>query len=593
MSVANLTTQEASRWLHFSNMANTQSISLIQIAPLSASALAGGIFTFSIPGVASNLQAQGRFIQQTPNGDYVWWANLSNDRGYFGIASNASGKVAYAQVDGQNYMMYLLSTQYNALVRVNSATNIIPQLCLPDLETPADITFSEDCDVDNDCPAVVSVLVMVTPEAMDWLGGNHTPLESVLYFGLGLHTVNFALLNSGVYHKSVRFIVEPYNFNFGLVPNATVDLQTFRDDPVAIGRRQLNRADLMFLITDSRYDLLLGGVLNSATGGPYVGFVSMEYLISKYYVFAHELGHTFFLNHNRESNLGDINYNGDELCAFGWRFQTSTGNISKTIMATLRAEDIQSSTRVLNYSNPNISVGGTPTGTSINFNARHASHNMCSVDDYFYDQELRVDISGPTFVCEESVTYFANITSSGAGVPGVGPYNVRWSVSSGAVPTLANPGHPLGSLNPITLYSGSLPNPVFWLFVSVVSADGVLMNDIIRVENPCGVPNPLIGGIGEMAKNETTPLNTRDFELFPNPTNQSLEVRFVGTGQDKMANYSILNTLGEIVLSGDVEIGVLNSFNIDLTSKALPDGLYYLHLGADGFNNTQKFIFKR
>jgi hypothetical protein len=246
MSVANLTTQEASRWLHFSNMANTQSISLIQIAPLSASALAGGIFTFSIPGVASNLQAQGRFIQQTPNGDYVWWANLSDDRGYFGISSNASGKVAYAQVDGQNYMMYLLSTQYNALVRVNSATNIIPQLCLPDLETPADITFSEDCDVDNDCPAVVSVLVMVTPEAMDWLGGNHTPLESVLYFGLGLHTVNFALLNSGVYHKSVRFIVEPYNFNFGLVPNATVDLQTFRDDPVAIGRRQANRADLMF-----------------------------------------------------------------------------------------------------------------------------------------------------------------------------------------------------------------------------------------------------------------------------------------------------------------------------------------------------------
>jgi hypothetical protein len=83
--------------------------------------LAGGIFTFSIPGVASNLQAQGRFIQQTTNEDYDWWANLSDDRGYWCIASNASGKVAYAQVDGQNNMMHLLSTQYYALVRINSA----------------------------------------------------------------------------------------------------------------------------------------------------------------------------------------------------------------------------------------------------------------------------------------------------------------------------------------------------------------------------------------------------------------------------------------------------------------------------------------
>jgi len=323
-----------------------------------------------------------------------------------------------------------------------------------------------------------------------------------------------------------------------------------------------------------------------------VGFVSMEYIISKYYVFAHELGHTFFLNHNRESNLGDINYNGDEFCAFGWRFQSTTGNIRKTIMATLRAEDIQSSTRVLNYSNPNVSVGGAPTGTSINFNARHASHNMCSVDDYFYDQELSVDINGPTYVCQEPETYVANITLPGAGVPGVGPYNIRWGVCSVALPTLANPVQPLGSLNPITINPEGLPDP-FWLFVSVVSADGVLMNDIIRIQNPCGVPNPLIGGIGEMVKNEKTLLNTRDFELFPNPTNQSLEVRFVGTGQDNMANYSILNTLGEIVLSGDIEIGVLNSFNIDLTSQALPDGLYYLNLGVDGYKNTQKFIFKR
>jgi hypothetical protein len=138
----------------------------VQIGALASGVLAGGSFNFSIPGVASNLQTWGQFVQKSPNGDYVFWANLSNDRGHIGISSNAYGKVAYVQVDGQHYMMYLLSDRYNALVKINSIPDFIPQECLPVLETPSNTTFNEDCDVNNDCPAVVSMLVLVTPQAI-------------------------------------------------------------------------------------------------------------------------------------------------------------------------------------------------------------------------------------------------------------------------------------------------------------------------------------------------------------------------------------------------------------------------------------------
>lgn len=586
---ANLTLLESTRWQHFGNMGSTQSIRLVEIGAVPFSALTGGSFTFSIPGISANLQARGGFVQQTPNGDYVWWANLSNDRGYFGIASNASGKVAYAQVDGQHYMLYLLSDRYNALVKLNSNPSFLPQQCLPELASPSNITFDDSCEQDSDCSAIVSVLVLVTPEALDWLGGNYAPLEGLLYFGLGLHTVNFAFLNSGIYHKSVRFIVESYDFDFGPNDEALDDLQTLENDPVANSLRNATRADLMFLITDSRYFPLLGGVLTGASAPPYLGFVSMEYLSGPWFTFAHELGHTFLLNHNRISNDGDFPYEGEE-CPFGWRFHTVAGAARTTIMAVIRPEDHNpGAVHLLNYSNPNIFFEGLATGTPTDFNARQASHSLCIVDDYFFDDELRVNINGPIFICEETVTYTAEIIPPGVGVPGVGPYNIQWGVSAVEFPTTANPMFPLGSANPLTLNSGSLPVPVFWLYVSVISADGVSMNDILRVDNPCGgTPLPLIGDISSIAEKETLLSDTQAFELSPNPVSQNLHVRFLEQPKNTQVEYSIFNSYGELVLNGAAAIAA--QVEVDISLRMLPDGLYYLHLSTDTFSGVQKFV---
>ena len=575
-------------------MANAQSISLVQIGALSPSAMAGGVLTFSIPGVASNLEASGQFTQVSPNGDYVWWANLSNNRGYFGITSNSSGKVAYAQIDGQHYMMYLVSYRYNAVVKVNSPPIYSNQTCLPLLESPEHLTVSQDCEVDNDCPAVVSILVLVTPEAFDWLGGNYSPLEGVLFVTLGLHTVNFALINSGVYHKTVRFIVEPYNFNFSQtpVPNALDDLLQLQNDTVANNRRGANRADLMYLITDSRYFPLLGATADGDTR--YFGFTSMEYLLLPYYTFAHEVGHALYLNHNRISNWGDINYGADDFCGFGWRLNNAEeAPAKKTIMAVIRPPDNEpGAITLLNYSNPNVTFEGIATGTPINFNARYASHTMCSVDDYFADDELRVEIDGPLFICDQTPSYTAIITLPGAGVKGVGPYSIIWRLNNTGIFSLSNPGIPLGTGNPITI-PGPLPVPEFWLFVSVSSADGVVVNDIIRVDNPCGSPSTFIQGTSSILEKESFRSTHQGFELSPNPSKFNLNVKFQNHPEVDEVVYSIFNALGEAILNRSIFLGLQNEFEVDLSSPSLPNGAYSLFVRSGAFYGAQKFIIYR
>lgn len=125
--------------------------------------------------------------------------------------------------------------------------------------------------------------------------------------------------------------------------------------------------------------------------------------------------------------------------------------------------------------------------------------------------------------------------------------------------------------------------PEFWLFVSVISADGVFMNDIIRVDNPCENAGGNIAGIVSFS-------DPKKIQLTPNPVNQLLHLQFIGQVKDALVNYSISNSLGQMVLNGVEKMGLQNGLDIDLGSRSLPDGLYYLRLDYDGCFDTQKFI---
>jgi hypothetical protein len=79
--------------------------------------------------------------------------------------------------------------------------------------------------------------------------------------------------------------------------------------------------------------------------------------------------------------------------------------------------------------------------------------------------------------------------------------------------------------------------------------------------------------------------------LSPNPTNENLHVQLLKQPSSNLINYTILNSLGEITAQGVIDHGEQNSFDIDIRSKGLPAGIYYLCLKTDVHTEVQKFIF--
>lgn len=546
-----------------------------------------GQLNFSMPGDTQTILAQGWCVSERSNGNFTWWGNLLNKTGYIGIAEDSTGKAGYIQVGDQIYFLHPLSDRYNALVEIDRDTSLETD-CLPSPQLPVDITTNPtNCDSIGDCKAVVSVLVLLTPEAEEFLGFDWSPL----YLQLGLHSINFALLNSGVTGRTVRFVIEPYEFEFTGSPIIEDDLDTLLNDQDAFNIRTAKHADLMILLTDDRYPNVAGALKYFSTINPFFGIVTINNLMGPRFTFAHELGHAFWLNHNRTSNGGDENYEDDDVCNFGWRFPDQDNAEQRTLMAVLYKEDEQQGeSRILNFSNPEVEFNGAPTGTSLNRNAHHVSRSMCEVDDYYVDDELEIDLIGPSVICDEPVTYTADIAKEPAtGQPGSGPFTFHWwkdddpefNVFSGG-----DYGEYMGNAQSIQFYSPS--NQIFWLLVFVCSTDGVCVNDVIKVES-CEF---FEGGEEESRKIYETPKEKQSFTIFPNPVTDHLFLRF-SSPVSGPSDYTLSNSIGQVVIKGAFSSDNAEVFDIDLSKISLSSGLYYLTFCNGTFSGVRTFSVNR
>ncbi len=580
-----LNESESSRWQTFSQKATTQSISLVEIGSLTA-LLNNGKLTVSIPNGPQNLEAEGNFIKEEDNGDYVWWANLTDQTGYIGVAKNSTGQFVAIQKGSDYYQFHPLSSRYNAMVKTN--TNVpSPEICPPLVESPPNITGTEsNCDVMGYCKAVVSVLVLVTPEALNSMGFAPNSIDAALYIPFGLHSINFALVNSGIFGKSFRFIVEGYNFNFSSNPNITTDLIILQNDQAAFARKTANRADLMVLLTDDRYDNALGIWRIYSTGPTDYGMVSIENMFGVKNVFAHEIGHAFALNHSREQE----NYFGHDVCNFGWYFLDQDFVEHKTIMATISDAEIQQGmTHILNYSNPDSDYNGAPTGTQFDANAFKISQKMCLVQDNFEDEELEVSISGNPNPCNTTATYTADfLHTPPVGEPGGPPYVYAWYKSNTG---FFNPLN--GSNNQMPEYLGNTPsisiliNATTWLKLDVCG-QGVCVNHVLKVKNCDGEPQARIMEREAGLVEQVGPT----YKIMPNPVHDALQLSF-NAPLNGLVTYSITNSLGQLMTSSAFDSKDLSTINISLSGKNLPSGMYYCSVLHDNTIETRPFSIIR
>lgn len=590
LTQAGFTQSEQDQWQALSQKTNTLSIRLIQVSEL-ANFITDNQFAFSIPGEDQIIQAQGGYFIQEPNGDYIWMGNFTNATGSVGVGKNSAGTYVQIQKDNRWFQIHPLSDRYNALIETGRGEPK-EEICPPTIELPENITTNPSaCVPMNDCQDIVSVLVLVTPEAMNAMGISPLQLHRSTYLWFGVNSANFALLNSGIFGKTFRFIIEPYNFEFTGSTSFFPDMVRLENDQNAHDRKIETRADLMVLLTNDRYQDALGVWLENFDGPGQFGMVAIEHMTGLRNVFAHELGHAHILNHNRVSNGGDEYYEDDNACNFGWRFQDMIGAYRHTIMATLYDSQIEAGeTSILNYSNPDVIFNGVPTGNTINANAYKLSLEMCNVATIFPGQELKVDISGPDVICDEQATYDAFIHEPPTGQPGSGPYTFSWWKSTtGYFNTNSSGSNPfgqfLGTTQSIQVFSDVVET--FWLMVFVHSSDGVVASQIIKVES-CGG----FSGGGEERQSYASAEEIQTFSLSPNPAQNKISLR-IGSSAKGSSEYSISNSLGQIVASGVIESVPENGFDINLPEEKFNPGTYYFALRNGLFFEIKTFTVAR
>jgi hypothetical protein len=134
--------------------------------------------------------------------------------------------------------------------------------------------------------------------------------------------------------------------------------------------------------------------------------------------------------HNRFSNGGDEPNNSADF-RHAWKFTDSDGYVQRTLLAKL----LDQNTRLLNYSNPEITYNGAPTGTLTDRNYLGISNGMCLMADNNPNIPplLTVMIQGNTTLCltdpEFPHVFNAHINGPAPG-PGGGPFTYEWRWSN-------------------------------------------------------------------------------------------------------------------------------------------------------------------
>lgn len=461
------------------------------------------------------------------------------------ILSKPGGKAGFIQLKDKFYRLNPLRSNLNILVEENLFA-AEEELCLG-MTGPTSPPLLVPCPTDDACPAIITVLILVTPEAVNSIL-NQTNWPD-LYFALGAQTVNAAFLNSDVANKQVRNIIIPIPFNFPFSTsnnNLIDDLNQMGVNPDINNLRNQYDADLVFMLTGERYN----GVAGRANVGPGINFafgiVEAPSMWGPRWTFAHELAHTFGAQHNTTANGGPGGgTNDDPGCVHGFRFFDADQNDRRTIMA--RMFDDEGLVRILHYSNPDVVFNGAFSGDAFDANvAATIRTNGCEVAAYFDTQELTAFIDGPSVACNESpATYCADILMPESGLPGQPPYTYAWHWNTTGIFSVfdpfggvANGGTYLGNSQCINL--GNLACNSYWLQLTVTSSDGLTVRTKRRIKTKfcedCLERNTFqTGGLTLGAK----------ASLIPNPAAESVQVVFKQeqTGPVRIALFSIAGDL--------------------------------------------------
>jgi len=535
-----------------------------------------GTLTFSVPGYPHRLVAESSRVSAQTDIDYKWSGSFRDRVGNITIVSKNGEVRGHIAVDDQVFEIYPLDDGTHALVTLD--TEILNQQVCATVESSEDGAKEKDSSNilgrEGACANPVQALVFFTPAA------DAADPNIELTADLAIDQFNTALINSSASSSSWIILVGTEEYNIVEDPNINEDLDDFAADPNVQALRDQFNADLMILLTDGDYaNNGIGGLAQDIGPNDAAAYAIADLpFATSTYTLSHEAGHLFGAMHQvcADYFVGGCD-NGNPVHAHGYSFAYGLFNQNKrrTMMHQFR----DNYTRVLNFSNPDVTIGGKNTGTTAGHdNARLLDDNSPIVAQFQPSNDnLSVWVDGPTSVSSPGGRTYEAVYSCGQG-----PYTFQWAYSTDGF-TYFNSG----TSEFYTHYFYSNQN--IYIRVTVNSNDGQQTNNVlfVNVNLPPGYrtanPDSIVSDFVEL------PTNIVLGDAYPNPSNSLTRINFA-LPETQNIDLQILDSNGRVVTSlveGELKAG---HYVKELNTGNLDHGLYFYRLNADNFTQTKKLI---
>ena len=564
---------------------NFESIHFVNFNELSRIQKNGKI-TLTLPNMKESVELITFRMEYKTNTDYNWYATTKDGSGSVIIMRKGNEYNGHFSFRGNNeYQIYNENGQH-ILVKMKPMKANYSE-CSNKSEKKSEIIEppKSSSERTNGCPDPIRVLILWTANAANAdMNINNTVNTCIPQF------------NSSIYRSNAGYasiiLAGSQQITFGETNNIVSDVARLAtNSPNIESLRDNTDADLVVLLTNGtqgNYEDIRGRIysfgLVRANG---YAIVQVGAATSGPKTFSHELGHLFDARHDGNNQDNALPY------AHGYRIET--GFFEPDMCTLLYAGGDY---RLLNFSNPDVSVSGYSTGTSsTNNNARRISETAPTVRNYEPNPTgniLYSVIDGPNYgsvyqsYTWEAVTSCSNST----------PFNYEWFTSNDAF----NWNYRGGG----EYYSEYLPwtgNNYYYLRLRVTAQNGQVADSyqtiyldysqaggrIAASEDKNSPPIAPISWTGK-SKESTSEIDKLTIEnVFPNPTTSNFTLNFYSPITQNIS-LDLVDVLGKKnSIFADEKTGI-GKHSKQINLNKYPIGTYILKLSSEKESVSSKII---